>query len=199
MNSTNLALLKEANDLLDPLVKGDNKASRAQVLLSEVIRESGGDLERARWLLKTAGKKARRGTPIKSRIRLQNAMLDITEGKLDDAEAAIRALAEKDPTNHRIFLALSMALEARGQVIPAHAEMLRARDRSSANSLDRVAYQREIERIQALIESGITNIDYGLDDIIGDTKASAAAPAAPRDNVVRRRPGRKAKAAATEE
>jgi ATP/maltotriose-dependent transcriptional regulator MalT len=179
-------------------VKGDNKASRAQVLLAEVIRESGGDAERARWLLKTAGKKVHRGSPLKGRIRLQNSLLDIAEGKLDQAETTIRALAEKDPTNHRIFMALSTMLEARGQVIPAHAEMLRARDRSGANSLDRIAYQREIERIQALIESGITNIDYGLDDILGDASIPVAAPAAPRENVVRRRPGKKAKAAAEE-
>ena len=51
-----------------------------------------------------------------------------------------------------MFGALGQVLVRRGQLFAAHAELVRAADRTSPSSLDRQAYDMELTRLRTLIE-----------------------------------------------
>lgn len=144
----------ELRELLDGLLQADKTSWEAHLLYAVAVREEGSDLERAAWFLKKARKLAPdRRAPIHSRIDVEFALLDLANGKLDEAEAELRKQARKDPTNHRVFAALSQVLEARGQYVAAHAELQRAAERTSPHSLDRDAFDADLERLRALVEA----------------------------------------------
>ncbi len=148
------ALRAEARELLDPVLKDEKKAPEAHLLLARLVREEGKDLERAIWLLKKVKKQSDRSPDRKTRVAIEFARVDLARGDLDAAEATIRGLADKDPSNHAVFSTLSQVLEARQLYIPAHAEMLRAKERAPKGSLWAQQYDGELARMQALIEAG---------------------------------------------
>lgn len=148
-------LWREAREHLDVVLTGDRRAPESHLLLATLLREQGGDVARARWLLRQARKVSERNPGRMARIRLEHARLDVVEGHVDKAESTLRELANKEPSNHAVFAALSEALEAREQLIPAHAEMMRAKERTAATSLERIQYESELTRLQDAIERGV--------------------------------------------
>ncbi|HMV67269.1 MAG TPA: tetratricopeptide repeat protein, partial [Myxococcota bacterium] len=149
------AVREEIRSLLDNLLQHDKKSWEAHLLYAVALREEGADqLERARWFLKQARKLApgTKGGP-SIRFDVEEALLEIAEGKLDEAEARLRRLEKKDPSNHRVFGALARVLESRNQLYAAYAELTRAADRTSPASLDRQAYDVDLQRLRGLIEA----------------------------------------------
>jgi hypothetical protein len=147
------SLREEALTLLEPITRGDSKSSEGYLLQAIGTRESGGDVEKCEWFLKQARKTTdKRGDRI-SRIRIERALLGVVQGKLDQSETTLRELMAKDMSNSRIFMALATVLEARQQYIPAHAELLRAAERTAPNSLLRREVDAHLGRIQAIIEA----------------------------------------------
>ncbi|MEQ1503411.1 MAG: hypothetical protein ABMB14_14330 [Myxococcota bacterium] len=147
------ALRTEAKALLEDAIKGDRRAPEACLLYAMVIREEGGDLERAGWLLAQAKKVTDRGHERARRIIVERALIDLAKGDIDGAEHALRSHIAKDPSHARAFAALGHVLEARDQYIPAHAEYLRAKERTAQGGLESVFYDQQIKRVQGIIEA----------------------------------------------
>jgi tetratricopeptide (TPR) repeat protein len=183
------ALRDQARELLDVVLKSERKSPDAHVLMATLIRDEGGDLERASWLLKKARKLTEKNAERLPRIILEQALIALGRGDLDAAEKDIRDLAIKDPSNHAVFGALAKVLEARQLAIPAHAELLRARERTARNSIERVLYDAELQRLQALIEAQVAGmVAAGELTPVGPGDAIQPMPAAQgHQRVIRRR------------
>jgi tetratricopeptide (TPR) repeat protein len=188
----------EAQELLETSLRGDRKAPEAQLLLAQLHRRSGGDLERADWLLSKAKKNSERGAERHHRISLERALVMMARGEIDPAEALVRDQAARNPSSHRAFATLAQILEARDQIIPAHAEYLRAKERAPQGSLWAAAYDTELARIQARIEARAAGLadpggpvtpaqtgDSGATLAAGDAEGKATGNTANR--VIRRR------------
>jgi tetratricopeptide (TPR) repeat protein len=145
----------EVKELLDALLQSDKRSWEGHLLYAVTLRESGGDLDRAKWMLKQARKLAPpgKGGPL-ARFDVEEALLELSEGKAEAAEERLRRVSRKDPSNARVFAALAKALEARGQYVAAHAELHRAAERTAPGSLDRQAMDMDLARLRALIEAG---------------------------------------------
>jgi tetratricopeptide (TPR) repeat protein len=143
----------EAKELLETALRGDRKAPEAQLLLAQLHRRSGGDLERADWLLKQARKNSDRGAERHHRINLERALIDLARGNVDAAEATARDTIARNPHSHTAFATLAAVLEARQQFIPAHAEILRAKGKAPEGSLWQKGYDADLLRLQGLIEA----------------------------------------------
>ena len=106
-------------------------------------------------------------------------------GDFDKAEQAVRELIGRDPSNVHSFAALATILEARQQYIPAHAEYLRAKDRCHEKSLERHQIDRNLERLQALIEAQAAGLAMPAPEL---ATAGVGAPKS-HSRVIRRRGG----------
>ncbi len=175
-------LRRQAAELLEDGIRGERRAPEACLLFATLIREEGGDLERAAWLLKQARKFTDRAHERARRITVERALLDMAQGNVDQAEHTIRQRVDKDPTHARAFAALGHILEVREQYIPAHAEYQRAKERTSQNSLECVYYDLLIKRVQGIIEAQAA----GLLDQTADDARVAPTPAVPSARVLRR-------------
>ncbi|TVQ87394.1 MAG: hypothetical protein EA397_18945 [Deltaproteobacteria bacterium] len=151
----------EARELLSEMARDERKSPEGYLMLARLETEVG-NLDRADWLLGQARKRTDRRHERNTRIRIEGVFVAIRRNELDKAEQEVRALAAKDQRNHRIFVALSQVLEARGQLIPAHAELLRAAERVSQNTLEGKWVASELARLQAAIESQMANMAAGL-------------------------------------
>jgi len=169
------------------VLRSDRKTPDAHVLLAGLIREEGGDIERAAWLLKKAKKLSERPHDRDGRITLEFALVDLRRGLVDDAEKAIRELAVKEPTNDRVFSALAQVLEAKQMYIPAHAEFIRAKDRSPMGSLERAFYEAQLARLQALIEAQVAGMAGEFAPPAAETFSAPASSG--HQVVIRRRKG----------
>ncbi|MBA2319610.1 MAG: tetratricopeptide repeat protein [Deltaproteobacteria bacterium] len=177
------AVRAEAKAMLDPLIKGDRKAAEAHLLLARLVREDGGDLERASWLLKKARKLSERHSERHYRIALEEILIDAITGKLDPAEAAAREVTARDPAGHRGFSVLGQVLAMREMYVAAHAEFLRAKERVAKDSLEGKEYDDALSKMQAMIELQATRL-YAGDDV----EAMPSGPsAASFSRVIRRR------------
>ncbi|MEZ4321511.1 MAG: tetratricopeptide repeat protein [Myxococcota bacterium] len=186
----------EAKELLETSLRGDEKAPEAQLLLAQLHRRSGGDLERADWLLSQAKKNSERGSERHHRISLERALVLLARGDLDQAEAMVRDQAARNPSSHRAFATLAAVLEARQQFIPAHAEYLRAKERAPQGSLWAATYDGELTRMQALIEAHAAGLFQPSEPVATpDPAAGAGLRAAATGNtahrVIRRKSGKK--------
>ena len=147
-------LRAEARELLTESLKtSQRQAPESQLQLATLLRESGEDLERARWLLGKARKATDRQHGRMSRVRVESAMIALAGGDVDAAEKQLRELIQRDPTNGGAFAALGHVLEAREMYIPAHAEYQRAKERSAQNSLECLYYDQNLVRMQSVIEA----------------------------------------------
>jgi tetratricopeptide (TPR) repeat protein len=183
------ALLEEAKAFLEIVLKSERKTADAYLLYAQLLREEGKDVERAAWMLKKAKKLTERGHERNARIVLEGALQAMRRGELDVAEKDIRELAQKDPSNDRVFAALAQILEAKQLFIPAHAEYLRARERTPKASLERARYDAELARLQALIEAQVaTMVASGEVQAVGETVAAPQEPSLTgHQRVIRRR------------
>ena len=166
------ALRTEAKELLESVLRKDSKSAETYLLLAKVTREAGGDAERCLWLLKKARKLTERGKggDRGARIALEFVFLDVARGDLDSAERTVRGLTKKEPSNPDVFLALAALLEARQQLIPAHAEMMRALERTGMNSLERTFVEGELARLQTAVEQQVAAL--GAEPAAGDATAA---------------------------
>ena len=146
------AAFDEARELLNQVIQGADPSAEAFVLLAQLLRIQGTDLERCEWLLdkarKVMGRKVR-----SSRLQIERALLDLARGHDQRAEKSIRGLLKREPTNDEGFAALAKVLEARAELIPAHAAYQDAIKRVPANSLYRNEYEQQLVRLQGLIEA----------------------------------------------
>lgn len=183
-----LSARAEAKEHLDRLLKNERPTAEAHLLYAQLLREEGGDLERALWMIKKAKKLTEHKSERNSRIGLEFALLAIKRGDLDQAEAELRELASRDGANDRIFAGLAQVLEARQNYIPAHAELLRAQERTPQGSPERATYDAELARLQALIEAQAANVIAGGESLPALPEPEAAdANAGGHQRVIRRR------------
>ncbi|MBT3222528.1 MAG: tetratricopeptide repeat protein, partial [Proteobacteria bacterium] len=96
------AIRAEAREHLENVMRTDRKAPEICLLMAALVREEGAEPERAAWFLKKARKTNDRNQERMQRIQLEQARLDIIVGELDSAEATIRDLGHKDPSNAKI-------------------------------------------------------------------------------------------------
>ncbi len=179
------ALWDEAHKLLEDSIKGDKKSPHVLLLLAQLVRERKGDLERARWFVNQAKKQVDRRSDRRHRIRLEMARIDLAAGELDTAEKALRELTERDGANAEVFATLAELLIARELMVPAHAEYMRARERTSKTSIARLAYETELTRLAALIEAQAHALVNG--PVATDAAPTEEAPVVARGTVIRRR------------
>jgi tetratricopeptide (TPR) repeat protein len=177
-------LRAEARALLENAIKGDRRAPEACLLLGVLVREEGGDPERAAWLIGQAKKVTDRGHERMRRIVVERALVDLAKGDLDGAELALRQHIGKDPAHGRAFAALGLVLEARDQFIPAHQEYLRAKERTAQNSLEGRYYDQLLLRVQAIIEAQAAGL---WTRPAAEEPKKALQPAPPSQRVLRRR------------
>lgn len=178
------ALWEEAHTMLEEQIKGDKHSPHVLLLLAELVRERKGDLERARWFVKKAKKQIDRRSDRRTRVRLEEARIDLAAGELDSAEKNLRDIAEREPSNHQIFATLAELLVARELFVPAHAEYMRARERTSPNSVARLAYETEIARLAERIEAQAVALAAGIED---HGVPAGEEPVVSRGTVIRRR------------
>ncbi|MFM2163394.1 MAG: Tetratricopeptide repeat [Pseudomonadota bacterium] len=148
----------ELRGLCEGLIAADGSSSEAHLLYAIALREEGGDLDQAAQQLAKARKLAadERGGKAggAARLDIEEALLDLHRGKLDEAETRLRRIEKKEPHNPRVFAALAKVLEARGQYVAAFHETRRAAERTAPSSLDRHALDLDLVRLQALVEAG---------------------------------------------
>jgi Flp pilus assembly protein TadD len=147
------ALFDEAKALLDPIIRGERRAPEACLQMAVIVREEGGDRERARWLLKQARKLSERNPERSWRIKLEFALLDAADGKVTEAEASLREITQKEGHAYEPFFALGHVLATAGQLVPAHAELIKARDRTPATSLERILCEADLAKVSLLIQA----------------------------------------------
>jgi len=185
------ALRDEARALLADMTRDDRKSPEGFLILARLEIEVG-NVERAEWLLAQARKRTDKRHERNVRIRIEGVFVSLAQGKLDEAEREARSLIERDRSNFRVFLALSRVLEGRGQLIPAHAELLRAVERVAPTSLDGRWVAGEVARLEQAIHGELARMAAGLpatstaDD---DLPAPPQPFASSRTAVRRRRPG----------
>lgn len=189
-------LRSEARELLADMTRDERKNPEGYLMLARLEIEVG-NLDRAEWMLDQARKRTDRRHERNVRIRLEKALLQLKRGDLDAAERDARSLVDKAAGNHRVFVLLSQILEARGQLIPAHAELLRASERVAPTSLDGRWLASELTRLQTTIETQAAGLGAATAPAASATGAGAAAPvptphAAPRTTVRRRKAGTEA-------
>lgn len=180
-------LREEAKELLDRVIRSERRTPDAYLLFATAVREEGGDLERAAWLIKKAKKLTERGHERNARIVLESASIAAAQGDLDGAEKDLRDLAQRDPSNARVVGALASVLEKKQLYIPAHAELQRARQRVPESSIDAVWFERELARLQAFIEQQVALYGGLPGAIVEEAPAPAHVPTPIKDKTVRRR------------
>ena len=179
-------LREEAREMLEIAMK-DQRKSSAQVLLATLLREEGDDLERAAWLLGKAKPHLDRRSDLYKRLQIEKALQLMAHGDLDQAEANIRERCQRDPTDHRAFVALGHILEARELFVPAHAEYLRAKERAAQNSLESQAYEGHMKRMQAIIEAQAAGLWVSAKTEAPPTEQTTSAGPVGYQRVIRRR------------
>jgi tetratricopeptide (TPR) repeat protein len=188
-------LREEAMEMLTKTLPGRSRAPEAQVQLATLLREVGGDLERAAWLLGKAKPQIDRKSGLMATLRVEQALLLLASGDVDGAERRLREIVQHDPTHHRAFAAIGHVLEAREMYVPAHSEYQRAKERSHQQSLECAAYDLELVRVQKIIEMQAAGLLP-----ISSPKEPVEAPAKPKKKAepkVKKRRGGTTRRAAT--
>jgi tetratricopeptide (TPR) repeat protein len=142
-------LLAQADEAVKAALEVDKGYPAGQELAAMLILDMGGDPDQAEWLLGQCLK--RRET---SNGLVQRARVMIRKGTLDDVEKLIAKALKKEPSNHAAFAVQSEMWEGQGQIFHAFEAIKSAKERSPKDSASRAAYEREMTRLGALIESG---------------------------------------------
>ncbi len=182
------ALLARVEELLRQALTIEAGHSRIQVLLAGVLLDRDGDLEQIAWLLKEAGRgpgnSKRKETP---EAAIQRARLLGRQRQHEEADRAIQKVIKSDHHNHHAHAVAAELLISQGNVAAAFACWSVALERAPAYAPERALYEREFEKLKALLDAGITQIDVV-------EPAPAAAPVRAegtgRRTSVRRRRGR---------
>jgi tetratricopeptide (TPR) repeat protein len=143
------AFLSQADEAVKAALEVDKGYPVGQELAAMLILDMGGDPEQAEWFLNQCLK--RRET---SNGLVQRARVMIRKGTLDDVEQLIAKALKKEPSNHAAFAVQSEMWEGQGQIFHAFEAIKSAKERSPKDSASRAAYEREMARLGAMIESG---------------------------------------------
>jgi tetratricopeptide (TPR) repeat protein len=145
-------LFEAAEKLLQEALTAESDNHRIQVLLATVLLDRGGDVERARWLLKQAGKR-RDGSKRKDEpgVMVQRVRVLLREGNLDEAERMIGKTIKLDGSNHAAFAVKAEVLMARGHALLAFEAMKTARERSPKHAPERPLYERQMAAFAAVL------------------------------------------------
>ncbi|MBN2800201.1 MAG: tetratricopeptide repeat protein [Deltaproteobacteria bacterium] len=142
----------EARELLDLVIQGDQSSADSFVLLAQLLREDGVDVERRGWLLDKAHKLRPKGMDRFFRYNLERAYLAMARGELDRAEKGMRQLVKREGSHYLVRIGLAEVLEAQGFLIPAFAELKAAYEQLPEASLERPAIQGSLDRLSAAIQ-----------------------------------------------
>jgi len=142
-------LLAQADEAIKAALELDKGHASAQELAACLILDQGGDADQAEWFLNQA--KKRRDT---SFGLVQRARTLIRKGTYDDVERLINKATKLEPSNHAAFAAQAEMWESQGQIFHAFEAIKSAKERSHKDSADRIAYEHQMVRLGALIESG---------------------------------------------
>ena len=147
------ALGTEIVELLEERRKADDAGWRVYFVYAKALRVLRSELDRARWLLKEAKKRAPKRRSLPAAFELESIRLKVAGGQLEDAERALRKLVKDDPSAHEPLVALSEIFEARGQLAVAHAELKRAASRVAPVSLERAALDMKLNALEEAIRA----------------------------------------------
>lgn len=184
------ALLARVEELLRQALTIEAGHSRIQVLLAGVLLDRDGDLDQIAWLLKEAGRgpggSKRKETP---EAAIQRARLLGRQRQAEEADRTIQKVIKSDHHNHHAHAVAAELVMSQGNVAAAFACWSVALERAPAYAPERALYERESERLKALLDAGITHVEPV------EPAPAAAAPARAegspgRRTSVRRRRGR---------
>jgi tetratricopeptide (TPR) repeat protein len=143
-------LLASAEEQVRAALAQDKGSPRVLVELGAILLDrEGGDIEQAQWLLQQALKKGE--TP---EALVQRARVLIRQGQFPDAVNLLDKAIKKEPSSHAAFAAQAELAIAQGNPFLAFEQLKIARERSPRNGPDRVAYDRVLQQVGSLIESG---------------------------------------------
>ncbi len=179
------ALWTSAAEYLERAIKAQRKQDPAILELATLLLDTPGlaDVDRVAWLLKQAGQ--RKGSP---RHKVLEARLAARRGRVEEAEAVLDRLVQRDPGNHLARAALAEVLCAKSRIFRAHAEYQRAQQDAPREAPERHAYEIAMEQLRALIESGqAIELEKQADLAAAELAKQIPAAPVPESRPVRRR------------
>lgn len=143
-------LLAEAEASTRAAMATEKNNSRILTLLGTILLDrDGGDLEQVQWLLKQAAKRGE--TPD---IFIQRARLLARQGQPAESERLLERAINKAPSHHEAFAAKAELALINGNPFLSLDHLKVAKERSPKNAPERARYEREMAKMQVLIESG---------------------------------------------
>ncbi len=191
-------LWARATEYFEQAIGDQRRNHRAMVELATLLldRQGQADLERVAWLLDKASKPRAKGKPRRP-DKVLEARLAARRGRVDEAEAVLERLVQRDPKNHRARAALAEVLYAKSRIFRSHSEYQRAQQDAPEGAPERHAYESAMQQLQALIESGqAIELERQADLAVAEKQGAAPAPApapsvpVPERRRTRRRGGR---------
>jgi predicted Zn-dependent protease len=148
-------LWAQATEYFERAIQDQRRNHRAMVELATLLldRQTDTDLDRVAWLLDKASKPRAKGKPRRP-DKVLEARLAARRGRLEEAEAVLDRLVQRDPKHHRARSALAEVLWAKSRIFRAHAEFQRAQQDAPEGAPERHVYEAAMAQLQALIESG---------------------------------------------
>ena len=141
--------LAAATEAVTAALEVDKGHPFAQELAAALILDQGGDIEQADWYIQQSGKRRETSFGLVQRARVM-----VRKQNFDEVERLINKALKKEPSNHAAFAAQAEMWEAQGQIFHAFEAMKSAKERTPKESAARVAYDRQMTKLGALIESG---------------------------------------------
>ena len=141
--------LAAAEEAIKAALEADKGHPYAQELAAALILDQGGDVDQADWYVQQSSKRRETSFGL-----VQQARVMIRKGTYDEVERLVNKALKKEPSNHTAFAAQAEMWEAQGQIFHAFEAMKGAKERSAKESAARLAYEAQMNRLGALIESG---------------------------------------------
>jgi tetratricopeptide (TPR) repeat protein len=141
--------LAAATEAVTAALEVDKGHPFAQELAAALILDQGGDVDQADWYIQQSGKRRETSFGLVQRARVM-----VRKQSFDEVERLINKALKREPSNHAAFAAQAEMWEAQGQIFHAFEAMKSAKERTPKESAARVAYDRRMTKLGALIESG---------------------------------------------
>ncbi len=186
-------LWARATEHFERAIEDQRRNHRAMVELATLLldRQTDTDLDRVAWLLDKASKPRAKGKPRRP-DKVLEARLAARRGRLEEAEAVLDRLVQRDPKHHRARSALAEVLWAKSRIFRAHAEFQRAQQDAPEGAPERHVYEAAMAQLQALIESGqAIELERQADQAAAEKQPKPAAEPPPVPSPERRRTRRR--------
>ncbi|MFZ5478235.1 MAG: tetratricopeptide repeat protein, partial [Myxococcota bacterium] len=143
--------LKVAEEMLSQAITHDSKNYTAHLYMGRLLIQQDGDLERALWLLKKAQKlEERAAAPL-----VELARIAVKKKEWAEAHQLLDKAIRMEPACHEAFYVRGeLTMSESGHVFYALNEFQRALERSPKDSTARARYEKAVQQVKALIESG---------------------------------------------